>query len=186
MTVHSEVTQPDPDLTCGDSEEWRALYDLYCARVWTYVSTMLGTDKAAVADVVQETFLAAARAAHQFDPQRGTHWSWLSRIAHNQAALYWRRAGTRRIDPGEPRFDDSPGGGGSPDEPLQQAETIERVRRVLADMSGDSASLLEAKYADGMSVAELVELFGGTTEGVRSRLAKARREFRRRFDVQAK
>ncbi len=186
MTVDTEVTQSAPNFTSGDSEEWRALYDLYCARVWTYVSTMLGTDKAAVADVVQETFLAAARAAHQFDPERGTHWGWLSRIAHNQAALYWRRVGIRRIEPGEPRFDDSAGGGALPDEQLQQAETIEQVRCVLAAMPGDYASLLEAKYADGRSVAELVELFGGTTEGVRSKLAKARREFRRRFDIQAK
>lgn len=146
---------------------------------------MLGTDKAAVADVVQETFLAAARAAHQFDPQKGTHWSWLSRIAHNQAALYWRRVGVRRIDPAEPRFEDSPGGGAFPDEHLQQAETIEQVRRVLADMPADYASFLEAKYADGLSVAEMVDQFGGTTEGVRSKLAKARREFRRRFDIQA-
>ena len=160
------------------------LYDRYSVRVWRYVARMLGSNAEAVGDAVQETFLAAARSAHNFDPAKGAHWSWLSGIAHNQVAVYWRRVGIQRIDPAEPRFEDSPGGAAVPDEQLQQQETIELVRRVLAELPGDYASLLEAKYTDGQSVAELVELFGGTTESVRSKLARARREFRRRFERQ--
>lgn len=145
---------------------------------------MLGSDTEAVADAVQETFLAAARSAHQFDAAKGTHWGWLAGIAHNQVAVYWRRMGVRRIDPAEPRFDDSPGGGSIPEDDLQQQETIQLVRRVLADLPGEYAGLLEAKYSNGCSVNELVELFGGTTESVRSKLARARREFRRRMELE--
>lgn len=160
------------------------LYDEYSVRIWRYVARMLGSNVEAVGDAVQETFLAAARSAHQFDPARGTHWSWLAGIAHNQVAVYWRRVGIHRIDPAEPRFDDSPGGAAVPDEQLQQKETIELVRRVLVELPSDYAILLEAKYTDGRSVSELVELFGGTTESIRSKLARARREFRRRFEQQ--
>jgi RNA polymerase sigma-70 factor (ECF subfamily) len=158
------------------------LYDQYSVRVWRYVARMLGSNTEAVGDAVQETFLAAARSAHRFDPDKGTHWSWLAGIAHHQVAVYWRRVATRRIDPAEPRFEDSPGGGAVPEDRLQQQETIELVRRVLAELPGEYASILEAKYTDGQTVAELVELFGGTTESVRSKLARARREFRRRFE----
>ena len=186
MNDHTEATQTVPDLASGNPEEWRALYDQYSVRIWRYVARLLGADAEAIADAVQETFLAAARSAHQFDSRKGTHWSWLAGIAHNQVALYWRRAGTRRIDPAEPRFEDSPGGAAVPEEQLQQREMIELVRRVLAELPGEYASLLEAKYTDGRSVSELVELFGGTTEGVRSKLARARREFRRRIEQQSK
>jgi RNA polymerase sigma-70 factor (ECF subfamily) len=48
-------------------------------------------------------------------------------------------------------------------------------------MSPDHAVLLEAKYIDELSVADIVETFGGTTESVRSRLARARREFSERL-----
>lgn len=146
---------------------------------------MLGSDSGAVADAVQETFLAAARAAHRFDPDKGTHWSWLAGIAHNQVAVHWRRAGVRRIDPAEPQFDDSPGGGAVPEDRLQQQETIDRVRRVLTELPDEYASLLQAKYSDDCSVAELVQLFGGSTESIRSKLARARREFRARLEPEA-
>lgn len=182
MTEFAEATRSAPEVTSGNADEWRVLYDQYSVRVWRYVARLLGADSEAVADAVQETFLAAARSAHRFDPQKGTHWSWLAGIAHNQVAVYWRRVGVRRIDPAEPRFDDSPGGGNVPEDHLQQRETIELVRQVLAELPGDYAGLLEAKYTDGCSVNELVEAFGGTTEAMRSRLARARREFKRRIE----
>ncbi len=52
----------------GNREAWTALYDRYIEEVWRYVARLLGPGSAAVADVVQETFLAAAQRAHGFDP----------------------------------------------------------------------------------------------------------------------
>ena len=75
----------------GSRDAWTALYEGYSAEVWRYVGRLVGNHRTDVGDVVQETFLAAARSARQFDAGRGTLWSWLAGIAHHQAAIYWRR-----------------------------------------------------------------------------------------------
>lgn len=74
----------------GNTEAWQTLYDAYCRRVWCAVARLMGPRSTDVADVVQETFLAAARAAPRFDPDRGSLWQWLYGIARNHVALYWR------------------------------------------------------------------------------------------------
>ena len=178
MTYEPSEQESVTDLPCDD---WVALYDKYSVSVWRYVARIIGPDSDAVGDAVQETFLAAARAFHQYDPERGTPWSWLTGIAHRQVALHWRRIGRDHID----RV-------GTPVEEavvedevsarLDRSETAEVVRSVLAEMSSESAAILQGKYCDVQTVAELVERYGGTTEGVRSKLARARRDFKKRYE----
>ena len=47
----------------GQTDAWFALYDAYCRQVWNHVARLMGPHSADIADVVQETFLAAARSA---------------------------------------------------------------------------------------------------------------------------
>src|SRR4051794_4737570 len=85
-------------LRAGRAEAWQTLYDAYAEQVWRGVARLLGPCGADVADVVQETMLAAARSARAFDPKRGTVWQWLWGIARNHVALYFRkRQGQRRL-----------------------------------------------------------------------------------------
>lgn len=171
----------------GDRNAWTALYDRYSGDIWRYVARLIGSDAAAVADVVQEVFLAAARGARQFDSQRGTPWAWLAGIAHHQTAAYWRergrasrlqsllesgQAGLRRLlDSSEPIED-----------LLERRELIDLVRFVLAELTPEYALLLTAKYSDDRSLEALAEQLGGTAESVKSKLARARREFRSKFE----
>ena len=50
------------ELRGGSAEAWHALYDAYAEAVWRCVARRVGPHAAEVADIVQETFLAAARA----------------------------------------------------------------------------------------------------------------------------
>jgi len=164
----------------GSRDAWEALCEQYSSRVWRYVARLIGRDAEAVADVYQETMLAVARSGRSLSPDTRL-WAWLVRIAHNQAALHWRKhyrteGAPADVDRLSARSD------GNPVELLATAERVEAVRRLLADMESDHAALLTAKYLDEMSVAQIVEQFGGTTEGVRSKLARARREFRTRYE----
>ena len=164
----------------GDRVAWGTLCQRYGPRVWQYIARLVGSDEHAVADVLQETLLAVAKSGRGL-AQETKLWAWLARIGHNQAALYWRKQyQQRRTDlPGD-LADQSLGG--DPIGFLEQLETVSGVRRLLAEMDGDDVALLTAKYLDGLSVHEIVELCGGTTEGVRSRLARARRDFRERYE----
>lgn len=173
----AEITR---GLRRGDRAAWEALCQRYSSRVWRYVARLVGSDEEAVADVFQETMLAVAKAGRGVaDGSR--LWPWLAAIGHNQAALYWRkryRERTRKPDTDvfEPVSRDTP------EAQLARAETVQSVRGLLAEMNADHVIVLTAKYIDGLTVAEIVEQLGGSHESVRSRLARARRDFRGRFE----
>ena len=140
-----------------------------------------------MADVVQETFLAAARTAQRFDAQRGTLWSWLTGIAHHQTAAHWRQ--TRRTErlrtlaeAGAIDLRQWWDGTESADEIWEQQELAELVRGVLAELPSDYTALLTAKYLDGQSLDELARTMGNSVEAIKSKLARARREFRDKFE----
>ncbi len=175
-------------LRLGDRDAWSALYDGYSADIWRYVARLVGAEATAVADIVQETFLAAARSARQFDPQRGTLWAWLSGIAHHQSALYWRQINKvqRLKELVEARADELRRWletSEAADEPWARLELADAVRGVLADLPADYAALLTAKYLDERTLDELSRESGGTVDAIKSKLARARREFRARMEV---
>src|SRR5512147_2073758 len=95
-TPMDETTQHEiaAGLKAGAPEAWLRLHEAYARRVWRDVARLTGADSARVADMVQETFLAAAQSAGGFDPRRGTLWAWLWGIARRQVALYYRKAGS--------------------------------------------------------------------------------------------
>jgi len=175
----------------GRREAWARLYDAYSLDVWRFVARLMGPDAAAVADAVQETFLEAARSAARFDPARGTLWTWLTGIAHHRAAAHWRKseriANLRKLvesraaeirhllNAAESNVD-------SPLELWHHNELAELVRSALADLPADYAALLTAKYLDDCSLAELSAQTGSSIEAVKSKLARARREFRTKFE----
>lgn len=172
----------EPDSVAESRHDaWATLYDQYSVRVWRHVARLIGSDREAVADAVQETFLGAARNFDQFDPDRGTTWAWLAGIAHRQAALHWRHVARCRIEWSGTAVEDT-STEPSANSNLETAETASMVRQVLAELPSDSAAILAGKYCDGFSVAELVEQLGGTTEGIRSKLARARRDFKQRYE----
>jgi RNA polymerase sigma-70 factor (ECF subfamily) len=170
----------------GNRDAWAKLYDGYSVDVWRYVARLMGPQTAEVADVVQTTFFEAARSARQFDSERGTLWSWLTGIAHHQAALAWRQAGRAarlkhlaETGAGELRrwLDDSE----LSDNSCDQRELADLVRGVLSELPADHAALLTAKYLDERSLEEMSQVFGGSVDAIKSKLARARREFRLKF-----
>ncbi len=171
-------------LRAGNRESWAALYEGYSVDIWRYVARLVGPRVPDVADVVQETFLAAARSARQFDPQRGSLWSWLTGIAHHNVSQHWRQISkAARLQ----TLAESHRGvlqhwldeGTSDKLPMEQSELAEMVRGVLADLPPDYAALLTAKYLEEQSLDDLARARGQSVEALKSKLARARREFRR-------
>lgn len=170
----------------GCRDAWTSLYDKYSGDVWRYVARLLGNDAAAVADVVQETFLGAAQSARQFDPKRGSLGAWLTGIAHHRVGLHWRQVGraNRLLKMAENGAAEVLHWLENP-EPLAQVwerqDIADLVRSVLAELPVDYATLLMAKYLEDRSLADLAQERGDSTEAIKSKLARARREFRGKF-----
>jgi RNA polymerase sigma-70 factor, ECF subfamily len=178
--VTHSLAEPEP-VVDSRHDDWRTLYEKYSVDVWRYVANIIGSDADAVGDAVQETFMAAARAFDQFDPARGTARAWLIGIAHREVAKHWRRVARNRVDSSGPPVEET-STADSVTLRLEQEETVELVCCVLSELPADSAALLTGKYCEECTVAELVEQFGGTVESVRSKLARARREFKTKYE----
>ncbi|TWT55399.1 ECF RNA polymerase sigma factor SigW [Thalassoglobus neptunius] len=171
----------------GDRSAWEYLYDQHSVGVWKYVARLLGEPGETVAEVVQEVFLAAIKGIDHYDDQIGSVGQWLTGIAHRQVADHFRRK-ARHCREKEPAVVRHVAMNAQPNEvaenpvaALQQIEVAERVRMVLGQMSSEYAALLMARYMDRRSVQQLQELFGGSSNSIRSKLRRARAEFQRSY-----
>jgi RNA polymerase sigma-70 factor (ECF subfamily) len=174
----------------GDRDAWSRLYELYAEQVWRNVARMMYGDPASVPDIVQETFLAAARSAGSFDPGRGSLWVWLWTIAQRQIALHYRRHKPRLALVQAQRWWTSLDGQRRewiqcrerpPVEVLESRELATLVGGALAELSGEYQALLIAKYVDGDSIKQIAEKINRSPIAVRSKLARARKAFIRTF-----
>ena len=174
----------------GDRQAWLQLYEAYAEPVWRNISRLTGGDSAAVADIVQETFLAAARSARNFRPDRGTLWVWLWTIARRQVALYYRKQKPNivlrqtqqwwtSLD-GE-KFDWIDAKADMPPDILQSQELAALVRCALSELPSDYQTLLLAKYVDNQPAERIAGQMNCSEIAVRSKLARARKAFRKAF-----
>lgn len=176
-------------LRLGNRQAWEMLYDGYSVDVWRYVARFVGPEQSDIADVVQETFIAAARASKLFDPEKGSLWCWLTGIAHHHVSRYWKQVkkNARLEELSEAhsgslsRWLDGFDGTSVAEcrsDWLERAELAELVRGVMAKLPSDYAALLAAKYIEDMTLDELARHWGLSVEAIKSKLARARREFR--------
>ena len=175
----------------GKCQAWQKLYEEYSEHIWKNVSRLVGNDSAAVADIVQETFIAAAKSAKYFDSKRGSLWTWLWIIARRQIALYyrkqkpdiilsqamswWNNLNGQKLDWIDTRAN-------IPPEILESKELAELVRCALRELPGDCQSMLLAKYVDNLSGQQIAEQMNCTENAVRSKLSRARKAFRKAFE----
>ncbi len=173
----------------GRPDAWRALYDAYAERVWRAVARRMGPSVADVADVVQETFLAAARSARTYDPERAPLWAWLWGIARVNIALHYRKAERREqvylVRARRDAEGASAPSNGRPGDPLEAAELAFLVRATLVELPADYEQLLTAKYLDGESVDAIAVRERCTPVAIRSKLARARLAFREAYEKPA-
>ena len=156
--AHMEIAE---GLQQGNRDAWLSLYELYAEKLWCNVARLMAHDPASVADVVQETLLAAAHSAKNFNPRRGSLWSWLWAIAKCQVALYYRKKASKLIIARAQQWWSLLDGQTSdwiedreklPAEVLESDELATLVRYTLAELSAEYQTLLMAKYVDGLTI----------------------------------
>ena len=174
----------------GDRRAWLRLYEAYAESVWRNISRLTGGERATVADLVQETFIAAARSARNLRPDRGSLWIWLWSIARRQVALYYRRQKPEiMLSPArqwwasldDEKFDWIDAKADMPPDILELQELILLVRLTLSELPGDYQTLLLAKYVDNLPVEQIAERIDCSGAAVRSKLARARKACRKAF-----
>jgi RNA polymerase sigma-70 factor, ECF subfamily len=138
-------------------------------------------------DLAQEVFLRVYRTRHKYTP-KAKFSTWLFTIANNLALNSIRdkrRRAAVSLDvqdssfqgsrPGEPRTPDK---SVPPTQRLQQEELAAVVRRALDDLNERQRVAVVLNKFEDMNYAEIAEVMGLTTKGVKSLLSRARAKLR--------
>ena len=167
---------PVQQARAGSPEAWDILFRRYQLPLYVYVFELVG-EEATSLDVVQETFINAARhVGHLRDDQK--FGSWLFGIAHQKCIQRWRKQSRQdalleELAGAPPAFQDGPVDLLIRQE--QEAEFMERLNRLPLPQR----SVLLLHFIEEFSLDEIADITGTNLGTVKSRLHYAKKALRR-------
>ena len=156
----------------GDPASWGVLVQRCYPAVLAYLRWRCADQPDAIDDVMQDTWMNAARALGQFDSARGGFTAWFCGIATNSVRRHWRRSkqlARRRVP-----VPVDVAGAAEPDQP-----DADWVASVLHQLAETDETLLRWKYYEGCTVQQMATRLGKSSKAVESALTRAREAFRK-------
>lgn len=154
-------------VVAGDQATFRVLVERHSRDVFRLAFRMTGNEHDAE-DIVQETFLRAYRALHQFEA-RANFGTWLHRVAINCALDHLRRVKRREEESyaqnpaGEEEGDASssiPSSGPTPERLLLSAELKRKIERAMAELTDRERAAFVLRHFEGCSIKEIGKVLG--------------------------
>lgn len=174
--VTEDLQLPVRAARAGEPEAWEALLARYRLPLYAYVYELVHQEQTSL-DIVQETFINAARHLHtlQRDEKFG---SWLFNIAHQKCLQHWRkqRPAEIPIDPLDEDFAELEPG---PRELLIRKEQEEAFMKVLDRLAVPHRAVLLLHFLEDFSLEEIASITGTQLGTVKSRLHYARKALRK-------
>lgn len=152
-----------------------ALADVYARYGRATFGFLLRTlrDRPAAEDVQQQVFLEAWQRATQYDPERGSLFTWLMTIARSRAIDQLRRRVPVPQDPSESPALETPVAP-AVDELVEHWHMVELLRR----LPHDEAELLRRRFYGGLSQSEIASETGVPLGTVKMRMVSGLRRLR--------
>jgi len=168
----------------GDAEAWKTLYARYLPMVWRQAYALI-SDVHAAEDITSETMVALLRSIDRLETDEPKIGGWLRTVVRCKVADHQRKLIRARdaIAVTNELAQRDRLAGPAPSAPLEAEESRDHVMRVLDELSDRQRTVLEWKYLESLGVREMAERLGETEKAVESLLYRARREFRRLFEV---
>jgi RNA polymerase sigma-70 factor (ECF subfamily) len=163
----------------ADRDTFSQLYEAHFDGVYRYLLSRTG-NPADAEELTSRTFLNALQRLDQYRGTGGFR-SWLMSIAHNLLANWHRDRGRRPrlavlADADDVRSD-APG----PEASIEGHERIEYVRSAVNTLAPERQQLIELKYVDGLSNAEIGRIMGRSVGAVKALHHRTLRELQRRL-----
>ena len=177
MLVVAEREQlPVAQAKAGKPEAWDALFRRYQMPLFVYVFELVHDEQTSL-DLVQETFIAAARhiAGLRDDNKFG---SWLFGIAHQKCIQNWRKQNRREalreeIAAAPEEFESDPG------ELLVQREQEAEFMNLLNELPEPQRAVLLLHFVEDFSLEEIADITGAQPGTVKSRMHYAKKALRK-------
>ncbi len=136
-------------------EAFAPLYELHFAAIFRFILRR-ARDRELTNDLTQQTFLKAMLALPGYEPRGYPFKAFLYRIALNELKMHWRKRKEVTIDMSYAEVR-----GLTEEVGLDERESeMQRLALALGRLDEDKARLIELRYMDGMSFAEVGQVLG--------------------------
>jgi DNA-directed RNA polymerase specialized sigma24 family protein len=159
----SAIAELTVRLMNGEEDAYGEFYDLYSHRLFAYLFTLSSGKEDLARELLQQTLIKAARHIREFDDEESL-WSWLATVARHCSIDEARKQ--NRYQGLLERFRNC----FSQPAPPATAPALDYVEL----LPPEDRALLEKKYLEGLSVAEIAESLGVSDKAIESRLTRAR------------
>jgi RNA polymerase sigma-70 factor (ECF subfamily) len=167
---------PVTQARAGEPDAWEIIFRRYRLPLYVYVFELVSDEQASL-DIVQESFIAAARhiGGLRDDAKFG---GWLFGIAHQKCVQRWRKRQEIPVEeipetPGE--FEDGP------DDLLIRREQEAEFMNLLNQLPLPHRSVLLLHFVEDFSLEEIAQITNAPVGTVKSRLHYARKAFKKLF-----
>lgn len=166
---HPEVAQLTTQMARGDEDAFRQFYDRYFNRLLGYLLVLTRGHEDSAREALQSTMLRIVKHVKRFDSEQ-VFWNWLTVLA--RTALVDQERKRSRYDAALGRF---------AQEDALGAEThlLECLRQSVSMLPADELALIEKKYFDEQSVAQIAGALDTTEKAIESRLARIRQKLKK-------
>lgn len=156
----------------GDAEAFGVLYDAFVARVYRFVYYRVHTVQEAE-DLTEEIFMKAWRGLADYRATQVPFAAWLFRIARNHVIDHHRtRHPTEPLQPTDAADDE-------PEAEALRAVEGQQVRELMATLTGEQRQVLEMRFFEGLSTAEIAVATGRNEGAIRALQMRALASLRR-------
>ncbi len=165
---------PVPQARAGEPAAWDALFRRYQLPLYVYVFELVRDEQAGL-DLVQETFIAAAKHIDSLrdDAKFG---SWLFGIAHQKCVQRWRKRKEILFDEVPESADEFQD---SPDDLLIRQESEAEFMKLLNQLPLPQRAVLLLHFVEDFSLEEIGRITETQVGTVKSRLHYAKRALRK-------
>jgi len=189
LTIQKGV---DPELIRkvreGSLSAFEELFNTYQRRVYNLIYRMVGNDQDA-ADLTQEAFVRIFNARHRLKSEE-TFLAWMRAIATNLCRDHFRKCKrTIRADSLDAPVcleddevqQDVEDWSNNPERALDKKDMQEAVQGALETLSDEHRTVVVLHHIEGMDLKEIARELGVPEGTVKSRLARAREELKRKL-----
>ncbi|MCC7303293.1 MAG: sigma-70 family RNA polymerase sigma factor [Bacteroidia bacterium] len=163
---------------CANPKDFSVLYERYYDSIFGFVWKRL-EDEEATADITQIVFLKAMIHLKKFEFRGLPFSSWLFRIAVNEVNMYFRKhPGQRIISMEESQAFHLAAEVRDQD----REETLKIVLRLLQKLEPEDLQLIELRFFEEMSFAEIGEIFSITENNAKVRTYRALSKLKKLVD----
>jgi RNA polymerase sigma-70 factor (ECF subfamily) len=183
MLVVAEREQlPVPQARAGDPDAWDVLFRRYQLPLYVYAYELVQDEQASL-DIVQETFINAARHIASLRDQ-DKFGSWLFGIAHQKCLQRWRKQNREAVALGEIAaaplaFDEGP------DDVLIRQEQEAQFMALLNRLPLPQRSALLLHFIEDFSLEDIAAVTGAALGTVKSRLFYAKQALRKLIEEES-